>query len=137
MKMMLLFAGILVVAIFALGSASQAASPISEICDQAPKSPTCQQTIAQTKKGTNPVVDIIRTAVDILAVLAGVGAVIVIIISGFMFITAGGGVAGQRATDPNRLKTARAALTGAIIGLVIVALAWTIVTFVTNQFVKT
>lgn len=103
-------------------------------------------TNAQTKnssvckdKGTtkNPVNRIINVAANIIAILTGIAAVITIIISGFMFITAGGGISGQRSSDPNRLKTARATLTAAIIGLVIVALAWAIVTFLTDKLIPT
>lgn len=84
----------------------------------------------------NPVNHTIKVATDIVALLTGAAAVIAIIISGFMFVTAGGGVTGQRSSDPNRLKTARASLTAAITGLVIVALAWTIITFLTDRLIK-
>jgi hypothetical protein len=80
-------------------------------------------------------VNIIHTAADLIAAVAGVAAVIVIIISGFQFVTAGGASPGQRSGDPNKIKSARAALTGAIIGLVVVVLAWTLVTFVTDRFI--
>jgi hypothetical protein len=120
-------------------SSALAFNPLGTPCQNqnAAKSPTCLQNAQQNGKTTDPTVDIIKTAANIIAIVAGVGAVIVIIISGIMFITAGGASVGQRGGDPNRVKSARAALTGAIIGLVIVALAWTIVTFVTDRLVKT
>ncbi|MBX4197655.1 pilin [Candidatus Saccharibacteria bacterium] len=118
------------------GSAQAQFNPLSSACKKAPNSPTCQQNNKQNGKSTNPTVDIIKTAANIIAVIAGIGAVVVIIISGFMFVTAGGASPGQRGGDPNRIKSARATLIGAIIGLVIVALAWTIVTFVTDKLVK-
>jgi hypothetical protein len=110
---------------------------VSGPCQAQPNSPTCKQNAAQNGSTTNPAVHIIQTAANILATVGGIGAVIVIIISGFMFVTAGGGVGGQRSTDPSKAKNARAALTGAVIGLVIIALAWTIITFVTDKLVKT
>lgn len=85
---------------------------------------------------TNPVNDKIKVAADIVALAAGAAAVILIIVSGFKFITAGGASPGQRSGDPNAIKSARATLTAAIIGLVIIALAWTIVTFVTDRFIQ-
>jgi hypothetical protein len=112
-------------------------NPLSQVCQQNPDTPTCQQNSKQDGSSANPTVDIIHTAVNILAIVAGVGAVIIIIISGIQFITAGGAAPGQRSGDPNRIKSARATLTSALIGLVIVALAWTIVTFVINNLVKT
>ena len=107
----------------------------------ASQGPVCQQNDKQKKAGTNPVAGpngIINSAVNIIAVGAGVAAVIIIIISGFMFVTAGGNIGGQRAGDnPSRAKNARAALIGAVIGLAIIALAWTIITYVTHNVIKT
>jgi len=115
-----------------------AVNPLNQACTgSAASSATCQQATGQ---GTNnPIAGsngIINTAANIIAVVAGVGAVIVIIISGFMFVTAGGASPGQRSSDPNKVKTARAALTGAIIGLVVIALAWAIIKFITTKLVQ-
>lgn len=85
---------------------------------------------------TNPVNKKIKNAADIVAIITGAAAVVMIVISGFTFITAGGSVTGQRSSDPNRLKSARATLSAAIIGLVIIALAWTIISFVTDRLIK-
>lgn len=115
-------------------------NPLNSACqtnDLTRNSEICHQSQSQGK--TNPVSGpkgIINTGANIIALITGIGAVIVIIISGFMFVTAGGAAPGQRSADPNRLKTARSALSGAIIGLVVVALAWAIVRFVTNKFVR-
>lgn len=59
---------------------------------------------------------------EIFAVLAGITAIIVIIVSGFTLIASGG--------DAAKAKSARSAIIGAVIGLVIIALAATIVSFV-------
>lgn len=101
-------------------------------------SPVCQQKKEQADKPAgkdkNPVVRVINTATNILALVAGVGAVIIIIYSGFVFVTAGGALGGQRSGDnPTRARQARSSLTGALIGLIIVALAWSIITFFTNR----
>ena len=104
----------------------------------AANSPTCQQ--ASSEGGSNNRVtgskSIINAAVNILAVITGLAAVIMIIISGFKFVTAGGATPGQRSGDPNAVKSARATLTAAIIGLVVVALAWTITRFIIDKVVQ-
>jgi hypothetical protein len=115
-------------------------NPIDKACASnsvANSSAICKQ--ANNQGTNNPVAGpngVISKAANIVGLVAGIGAVIIIIISGFMFVTAGGATPGQRSSDPNRLKTARSALSGAIIGLVIVALAWAIVKFVTNKLVQ-
>ena len=104
-------------------------------CDtnaQTATSPIC----SDRNTTSNPVNQKIKVAADIVALITGSVAVIMIIISGFTFITAGGSISGQRSSDTNRLKTARATLTSAIIGLVIIALAWTIISFVTDRLIK-
>lgn len=101
-------------------------------CAQAPDSPICKD----KNTSGNPITKTINTAANIIALITGVAAVIIIIVSGLMFTTAGGATPGQRAGDPNAIKKARLMLTGAIAGLVIVALAWTITRFVTDKFIQ-
>jgi hypothetical protein len=103
-------------------------------CKENPNAPTCKQAKNQGTK--NPVISTIRTASNILAVVAGVAAVVMIMISGFRFITAGGVTPGQRGGDPNNVKTARATLLYSVVGLVVIALAWTIVRFITDRVLK-
>ncbi|MBX4188671.1 pilin [Candidatus Saccharibacteria bacterium] len=90
-------------------------------CKQAPTSAICHDS------GTTkiPVIDIIHTTATIVAVLTGVIAVVAIIISGFQLITSAG--------NAETVKNARRRLISAIIGVVVVALAWTIITFVTDK----
>lgn len=70
----------------------------------------------------NGVTNILRTAVNILGVVAGIAAVIMIIISGFRYITSGG--------DSGKVSAAKNALIYALVGLVIVALSQFLVHFV-------
>ena len=65
---------------------------------------------------------ILRKVTNLIALLAGVVAVILIIISGFQFITSGG--------DASKVAGARSALIGAVIGIVIVVSAQAILVFV-------
>lgn len=124
----------------AASASAVTSNPLNSACQTnqlTRNSAVCQQSQGQ---GTNNPVSgthgIINTAANIIALITGIGAVVVIIISGFMFVTAGGTTPGQRSGDPNKVKSARSALSGAIIGLIIVALAWVLVRFVTDRFVQ-
>ena len=67
----------------------------------------------------------IRTVVDILSMVVGIIAVIMIIISGLKFITANG--------DSGSIKSARQTLTYALVGVVVVAAAQALVQFVLHR----
>jgi hypothetical protein len=68
---------------------------------------------------------ILTKASAILATLGGIAAVLIIIVGGFRYITSGG--------DPQKAASARNAIIGAMIGLVIIAAAETIVVFVVSK----
>jgi cytochrome bd-type quinol oxidase subunit 2 len=82
-------------------------------------STTCSKTAGKTLNNT------IRWVVNILSVVVGVAAVIMVIIGGFKFITSSG--------DSNNIASARNTILYAIIGLVIVVLAQVLVHFVLNK----
>ena len=84
--------------------------------------------ICQTSPSTNPINDKIKVAADIVALLTGVAAVIFIILGGITMITSAG--------NAEAIANARKRITYAVIGLVIVALAWVVVAFVTDKFIK-
>lgn len=65
---------------------------------------------------------IMRLAINLLSVIAGFAAVIMIILAGFKYITSEG--------DAGNISSAKTALLYAIIGIVVVALAQFIVRFV-------
>lgn len=65
---------------------------------------------------------VIRTAIDIISMIVGVAAVIMVIVGGFKYITSAG--------DANSAKSAKDTILYAVIGLVVVALAQVIVRFV-------
>src|SRR3990167_9142145 len=82
---------------FSGGVLVQAQNIISDdVCAEAPTSEVC---IAGRNPSTvDPVSGpggIINTAANLIAIIGGVAAVIVIIISGIMYVTAGGAAAGQ------------------------------------------
>jgi hypothetical protein len=90
-------------------------------------SPVCET--SQGPQGNrNKVIDVIREAANILAFIGGVAAVIVIIISGLSFATSGG--------NSEQVANARRRIIYSLVGLVVIALAWTIARFVTDNVIK-
>jgi hypothetical protein len=62
---------------------------------------------------------------NILAYIAGVAAVIVLIVAGIRFVTSGG--------DPSKVSNARAAIINSIIGIIIIILARTLIVYILNR----
>ncbi len=91
------------------------------ICDSIGSGTDCG---ASTNGGTN-VNSVIRTTINLFSGIVGVVAVIMIVVSGFKYITAGG--------DSAKVTSAKNTLVYALVGLVIVALAQTIVKFVLSK----
>ncbi|HLG90752.1 MAG TPA: pilin [Candidatus Saccharimonadales bacterium] len=115
----LLFASVAVV-----NAQTDTTDKIFGACAQAPDSPACK-----SKNTTeNPVVRIINVAANIIALLTGIGAVIMIILGGFSYITAAGNA--ERATN------ARRRIIYSIVGLVVVALAWAATRFITDRVIQ-
>lgn len=77
--------------------------------------------VCETDGGTAPNA-LLLNAADILAVVAAIGAVIVIVLAGIRYITAAG--------DPNQVSQAKNTIIFAIVGLIIIALARSIVAIV-------
>jgi len=76
-------------------------------------------------KGAPTVDSTLKTIVNLLSIIVGAVAVIMIIIAGFKFVTSGG--------SAEKVTGARNTIVYSIIGLVIVALAQVIVRFVINK----
>lgn len=99
-------------------------------CSSAPDSTVCQDRAAQNNSpSTNPVNHMINVAASIIAIITGIAAVIFIIIGGLTMVTSGG--------NAEAVSNSRKRITNAVIGLIIVALAWTIITFLTNKLIHT
>jgi hypothetical protein len=82
-----------------------------------------------SNESTGPDVNtIINTVINLLSWIIGVIAVIMIIYGGFKFVTSAG--------DSGKVTSARSTIIYALIGLVVVAFAQTIVKFVLGQFIK-
>ena len=97
-------------------------------CANTPTSAICKEDARQYSSAKNPINNVLQTVSNIMALLTGVVAVGMIIGSGLVMTTSGG--------NPERVKKARAILQAAIIGLIIVALAWTFVTFVVQNLIQ-
>ncbi|CAN5341365.1 hypothetical protein BH09PAT4_BH09PAT4_08610 [soil metagenome] len=77
-------------------------------------------------KGTSTDLNgVISAVLKVLTVIVGVAAVVMVIISGFRYITSGG--------DAAKVGSAKSALVYALVGLVLVALAQVLVRFVFNK----
>ncbi|CAN5123546.1 hypothetical protein BH09PAT3_BH09PAT3_3220 [soil metagenome] len=75
--------------------------------------------------GDDAVNKVIKTVVNVLTWVVGIAAVIMIIVSGFRYITSGG--------EASNVSAAKSSLIYALVGIVIVALAQFIVHFVLGQ----
>lgn len=91
-------------------------------------SKTAKSPICKPPASTNPVNQKIKVAADIVAISTGVAAVIFIILGGLTMITSAG--------NTEAVANARKRITSAIIGLVVVALAWLLISFVTDRLIK-
>ena len=94
---------------------------------QAASSTTCQEG-QTTGTSPNPVVNVVQKATNLIAVIAGVGAVIIIVIGGINYATAGG--------SEDKAKSARAMIFNAAIGLAIIGIAWLLVSFIIQKVVS-
>lgn len=119
------------------------ANLFEQACDPrnlaAQNSPACQQVEEQKTSDQNPIAGpkgILQQVANVFALVAAVGGTILIVYGGYVFVTAGGSIGGQRATDsPTRARQARTIITSALTGMIIVAFAWLIVTFVNTRII--
>lgn len=111
--------------LFALQTAPAFADAKSEVCSgigAASGSGDCEVDSGSSING------LITTVVNILSLLVGIVAVIMIIVSGYRYITSGG--------ESNKIASAKNTLVYAVVGLAIAALAQVIVKFVISEALK-
>ncbi|MGB4759504.1 MAG: hypothetical protein WBP26_05630 [Candidatus Saccharimonadales bacterium] len=102
--------------------------PLSGVCSGSSPgaaSPTCAENKAQQSSNTNPLTGkdgLIMKISIIIASIAGIVAVIMVIVGGAGMITSGG--------DAGKIKTSRERIVHALIGVVVIALAQALVAFV-------
>lgn len=85
----------------------------------------CQNITDPSNAGKNPIIDALKLAITIITIIIGFTSVIMIIIGGLTFVTANG--------DAQAIAKGRRGIVYALVGLVIVALAQTLVVFVLNR----
>ncbi len=110
------------------GSSVSAFNPLANSCTKAPGSDVCQDNRAQNGSTNSPIIETLKKATNVVALIAGIAAVVIIIFAGISYITSGG--------NQQQTATAQRRLLGGLIGLVIVALAWAIASFTINNFVN-
>jgi hypothetical protein len=107
-------------------------NPLGPACntnDKAKNSAACTSAGGQGKK--NPISGqdgVINKAVNVLAIVAGFAAVLFIIIGGFNYVTSAG--------NAENVTKAKNRIISALVGLVIIALAWTIITYVIDNIIQ-
>jgi len=115
--------------IFSQCSASSSGTTTCGPCNtsngQTAGSTLCKE--AKTAQGStqNPAVHTIRIATTIIALIAGVAAVVMIILGGLALIGSAG--------NSENIALARRRIIYSIVGLVVIALAWTLVQFITDH----
>ncbi len=101
-------------------------NPFEDVCNSAgSSSAVCQE---QKNGNTNPLTGpngLFFGISRIIAIIAGTSAVIIVIVSGLRFVTSGG--------DPAKAKAAKDALVAALVGLVIIVLAGSIISLVLSR----
>lgn len=117
---------IVIVALLGLstGTISAATNPFQTVCQQA----GAKSSNVCTNKNTNPIygpTGIIVKVTKVVALITGVMAVIFIMIGGFMYITSGG--------DSNRVNSAKNTILYALIGVVVILAAQSIIIFVVDR----
>jgi hypothetical protein len=106
-----------------IGSTSWALLPLTVSAYDPCAGDTTNSLVCQDQKS---VPEIIKTVVNTILYILGALAVIMVIYSGFMYITSGG--------DANNVTKAKNTLMYSVIGLVVAVLAWSIVNFALKLF---
>jgi hypothetical protein len=102
----------------------------SEVCNGlnsqiSPTGELSKDSGCQNKAAETDIYDAIRAVLEILSWIAGIAAVIMIIVAGLKYVTSGG--------DSSSIASAKTSLIYALIGIIVVALAQTIVRFVLGR----
>ncbi len=112
------------------GSTPVLAADVFGACSQPGMSSTaaCQDVSQQGTAGTNPILKAFNAIVQVLVLIVGGLAVIMLVISGFRFVASRG--------DSNSVKGARDGLIYALIGIAVAVLGQLLISFILGRFVK-
>ncbi len=105
--------------------AAPPANPLDVACQNGNTDAQSSSVCSAGNVTKDPAVNIINDAATIIALITGIGAVIMIIIGGFTMVTSGG--------NSEAVANARRRITYSLVALVVVALAWTITRFITDR----
>jgi type IV secretion system pilin len=125
MRFVMKFSAKVILSVALLAAFAMPALATSSVLAASPKAEICQglgQVSGSCSGGSSDINHALKSAINILSFVAGVVAIIMIIISGLKFITAQG--------DSSGVASARSSLIYALVGLVVAALAQFIVHFV-------
>lgn len=128
MKSLVIALALAVVGFFMLAPASANAYDVinhSGVCSKAPGSAACQD---NSSSKTDPLTGsngLILKVSRIIAVAAGIVAVIMIIVGGFKFIVSGG--------EAQAVASAKKTILFSVVGLIVIALSETIFTFIVGN----
>lgn len=106
-----------------MSTSAGAANVFSKSCSTQPNSSVCKEVSGSSN--TNPFIGIIKAAINIISIIAGIAAVIGIMVSGLRMILAGG--------NAESVASARSGLIYSLVGVAVVVLAQSIVVFVLNK----
>ncbi len=98
--------------------------PLAQVCENNPDATACVEN-QQGQGDDNPVTSTVQSVVNMLSIAIGFAAVLVIIVAGITMTLSQG--------DTGKIKSSRDAIIYAAVGLVVAALARTIVFFVVNR----
>ena len=87
--------------------------------------PDVCKTVKNGQTATDPIIQILKVAIDIMSLLVGIAAVVGILVSGLRMILANG--------DSNAISTARSSLLYSLVGVGITVVAQGIVVFVLDK----
>lgn len=109
----------------ALSGQAAAVNPFSNTCNSggAGSGSTVCRSVRdqQNNNNENPIIKIIRGAINVISFIVGIAAIIGLVVSGIRFMTAGG--------DSNAVASARSGLIYSLVGIAVVALSQAIVLF--------
>lgn len=126
MRRLILIVSIVVTGLLLVPGSALAFNPFSSACSSGGSSSAI--CLEQSKGTSNPLTGtngLFFGISRIIAITAGAAAVIIIIIAGLRFVTSGG--------DPQKTKAAKDAIVAALIGLVIIVLAGSIISLVLSR----
>lgn len=109
-----------------VGSCAQTAVAkdiLQDVCPAGSTSETCQSNT--TKNPLTGTDGLLYEVATVIAIVAGIAAIIMMMIGGVRYISSGG--------DTQKITSAKQTIVGALVGLVIIVLAQTIITFVIKR----